>query len=65
MKELTLTLDEAGLLCNLLYITMRASGLPFDEQRIEVRRLSDKLARFHAELGGYEIEEVPANDSQS
>ena len=64
-RNLALNVEEVGLMCNLLFTAMKASGKLFEEQAQQVQNLSDKLARCHADLAGYTVErtEVQADDS--
>ena len=55
-RNLTLNVEEVGLMCNLLFTAMKASGKLFEEQAQQVQNLSDKLARCHADLAGYSLE---------
>lgn len=63
LQTIELTVEEVGLMCNLLLMAMKATGKPFEEQALQVQSLSDKLARCHAKLEGYELE-VTINDTQ-
>ena len=54
-QAIHLTVQEAGLMCNLLYAALKASGKDFKDQALPVRTLSAKLARTHAKLSGYKL----------
>lgn len=54
-QAIHVTIEEAGLLCNLLYLAMKESKREFKDQPKQVQMLSTKLARAHAKLGGYKL----------
>lgn len=47
---LELTLPEAGLLSNLLYVSMQATGKAFNEHPLPVQQLSHKIATVYLAL---------------
>jgi hypothetical protein len=60
-KSIDLNVEEAGLMCNLLYTAMRASGKVFADQPTPVKNLSAKLARCHAKLSGHKLKPMQPN----
>lgn len=48
--QLHLTLQESGLMCNLMHMAMQSNGKKFEDQAEEVKMLSTKLARAHLKL---------------
>lgn len=58
-QALHLNIHESGLMSNLLWAAMTATGKPFEEHTQEVKMLSNKIARVHQKL-----EEVAAKGAR-